>query len=104
MGKKVVRRYEVAKVGVSSANSSDLDVATETEASRSASPSPPDGSVEGQGFKPPTGLKRFVLRKVGDWPLYSFFLAIVCSIAPPAQHHADNPQGQIIAANSYQIT
>ena len=99
----MVQRYEVAKVGMSSANSSDLDVATETEVSRSASP-PPDGSVEGQGFKPPTGLKRFVLRKVGDWPLYSFFLAIVYSTAPPAQHLADNPQGQIIAANSYKIT
>ena len=42
----------------------------------------------GATYKPPTGLKRFMLRRVGDWPVYSFFLAF----------------GQIIAANSYQIT
>ncbi|KAJ6102430.1 hypothetical protein N7486_004857, partial [Penicillium sp. IBT 16267x] len=36
----------------------------------------------------PTGLKRFMLMKLGDWPVYSIFLAI----------------GQILALNSYQIT
>ncbi|KAK7732518.1 hypothetical protein SLS53_008403 [Cytospora paraplurivora] len=39
-------------------------------------------------YKPPTGLKKLMLFKVGDWPLYAFLLAL----------------GQIIAANSYQIT
>ena len=81
--KKWFNEMRLRKLGMSSANSSDSDVATETEMSRSASPSPSDGLVEGQGFKPPTGLKRFMLRKVGDWPLYSFFLAIVCSTAAP---------------------
>ncbi|PYH83359.1 alpha-1,3-glucan synthase [Aspergillus uvarum CBS 121591] len=39
-------------------------------------------------YVPPTGLKRFMLMKIGDWPVYSIVLAI----------------GQIIALNSYQIT
>ncbi|KAK5706292.1 hypothetical protein LTR97_001279 [Elasticomyces elasticus] len=39
-------------------------------------------------YKPPTGLRRTMMYKVGDWPLYSFLLAL----------------GQILAANSYQIT
>jgi len=39
-------------------------------------------------YKPPTGLKRLLLYRAGDWPLYSILLAF----------------GQIIAANSYQIT
>ncbi|KAK3676019.1 hypothetical protein LTR78_004211 [Recurvomyces mirabilis] len=39
-------------------------------------------------YKAPTGLKRTMQYKVGDWPLYSFLLAL----------------GQILAANSYQIT
>ena len=42
----------------------------------------------GDDYKPPTGLKKFMLRRIGDWPIYAFFLAF----------------GQIIAANSYQIT
>jgi alpha-1,3-glucan synthase len=28
-------------------------------------------------YVPPTGLKRFMLMKLGDWPVYSIFLAIV---------------------------
>ncbi|CAG8424933.1 unnamed protein product [Penicillium salamii] len=39
-------------------------------------------------YVPPTGLKRFMLMKLGDWPVYSLFLAF----------------GQILALNSYQIT
>lgn len=41
-----------------------------------------------EDYKPPTGLKKLMLAKIGDWPVYAFFLAL----------------GQIIAANSYQIT
>ncbi|ORY55827.1 uncharacterized protein BCR38DRAFT_461815 [Pseudomassariella vexata] len=39
-------------------------------------------------YKPPKGAGRFLQAKVGDWPVYAFFIAF----------------GQIIAANSYQIT
>ncbi|PWY83588.1 alpha-1,3-glucan synthase [Aspergillus heteromorphus CBS 117.55] len=39
-------------------------------------------------YVPPTGLKRFMLIRIGDWPVYSMILAI----------------GQILALNSYQIT
>ena len=39
-------------------------------------------------YKPPTGIRRLLQKKVGDWQLYCFILAF----------------GQIIAANSYQLT
>jgi len=52
-----------------------------------------EGSIDdqfllGEDYKPPTGLKKWMQMRIGDWPVYSFFLAF----------------GQIIAANSYQIT
>jgi alpha-1,3-glucan synthase len=39
-------------------------------------------------YQAPTGIRRFMMYKLGDWPVYSLFLAL----------------GQILAANSYQIT
>ncbi|KAL8980698.1 MAG: hypothetical protein Q9177_005804, partial [Variospora cf. flavescens] len=42
----------------------------------------------GDDYEPPTGIKKFLQKKIGDWYLYTFLLAF----------------GQIIAANSYQIT
>lgn len=42
----------------------------------------------GDDYEPPTGLKLFMQYRIGDWPVYSLFLAF----------------GQIVAANSYQIT
>ncbi|KAI9791171.1 MAG: Cell wall alpha-1,3-glucan synthase ags1 [Candelina submexicana] len=47
-----------------------------------------DQFMLGNDYVPPTGMKKWLQLRVGDWPLYSFFLAF----------------GQIIAANSYQIT
>jgi len=47
-----------------------------------------DQFLLGDDYRPPTGLKKWMQMRIGDWPLYSFFLAF----------------GQIIAANSYQIT
>lgn len=42
----------------------------------------------GHDYKPPTGIKRIMMYRVGDWPVYTICLAF----------------GQIIAANSYQIS
>lgn len=42
----------------------------------------------GADYVPPTGLKKWMQMRIGDWPVYSLFLGL----------------GQIIAANSYQIT
>ena len=47
-----------------------------------------DEFLLGRDYVPPTGLKRWMQTRVGDWPIYSLFLGF----------------GQIIAANSYQIT
>jgi alpha-1,3-glucan synthase len=41
-----------------------------------------------ENYQPPTGLKKLLSTNIGDWPIYSFLLAL----------------GQILAANSYQIT
>ncbi|KAH7010584.1 putative cell wall alpha-1, 3-glucan synthase [Microdochium trichocladiopsis] len=46
-----------------------------------------DEFLLGEGYKPPTGLKKILSIRIGDWPVYSFILAL----------------GQIISANSYQI-
>ncbi|KAJ6004274.1 hypothetical protein N7499_000343 [Penicillium canescens] len=46
-----------------------------------------DEFLLGKDYVPPTGLKKWMQIKLGDWPVYSIFLAL----------------GQIIAANSYQI-
>ena len=47
-----------------------------------------DEFLLGKDYVPPTGLKKWMQMRIGDWPVYSFFLGF----------------GQIIAANSYQIT
>lgn len=41
-----------------------------------------------ENYEPPTGVKRLLSIKLGEWPIYTLFLAL----------------GQILAANSYQIT
>jgi alpha-1,3-glucan synthase len=33
-------------------------------------------------YVPPSGLKAFLLRRIGDWPLYSILLAFVCLYLP----------------------
>jgi alpha-1,3-glucan synthase len=47
-----------------------------------------DQFLLGEDYVPPTGLRKWMQLRIGDWPVYSFFLGF----------------GQIIAANSYQIT
>ncbi|GES61345.1 alpha-1,3-glucan synthase [Aspergillus terreus] len=47
-----------------------------------------DEFLLGKDYVPPTGLKKWMQIKIGDWPIYTIFLAL----------------GQIVAANSYQIT
>lgn len=47
-----------------------------------------DEFAMGADYVPPNGIKRFLLYRIADWPIYTILLAF----------------GQIIAANSYQIT
>lgn len=47
-----------------------------------------DEFLLGDDYVPPSGLKKWMQMRIGDWPVYSLFLGL----------------GQIIAANSYQIT
>lgn len=67
----------------------------------------PDEFLLGDDFVAPTGLRKFFQRKIGDWQIYSFLLAFVSlsiSCAPNYCNTNSYHQGQIIAANSYQIT
>ncbi|EAW12377.1 alpha-1,3-glucan synthase Ags1 [Aspergillus clavatus NRRL 1] len=47
-----------------------------------------DEFLLGKDYVPPTGLRKWMQLRIGDWPVYSIFLGL----------------GQIMAANSYQIT
>lgn len=47
-----------------------------------------DEFLLGDDYVPPSGLKKWMQMRIGDWPVYSLFLGL----------------GQIIAANSYQVT
>ncbi|KAI5793286.1 hypothetical protein EDC01DRAFT_690858 [Geopyxis carbonaria] len=92
--KKWFSKVRMEKLGLAlGANHSDTvlairNVASEPPPSSSGNDSSEVEQHRGPKEQPPTGLRLLMLRKIGDWPLYSFFLAL----------------GQIISANSYQIT
>lgn len=69
-----------------SASRSGLHIVDNSDESQT-SPWTDDEFLLGDGYKAPTGIKKFLSRRVGDWPIYSFFLVF----------------GQIISINSYQI-
>jgi len=82
-------RFRAAKLGRSSDNT--------PIPSRSPSPSPRRDSYQAAttdefrlsaAYKPPRGLRKWLQYRIGDWPLYTILLAL----------------GQIMGANSYQIT
>lgn len=72
-----------------SANSSD-SLPTTNNSTFNTEPSPDfiDEFLLGKDYIPIAGLKRYTMVKLGDWPVYAFVLAL----------------GQILSANSYQIT
>ncbi|KAF2120385.1 alpha-1,3-glucan synthase [Lophiotrema nucula] len=89
-------RFYNAKLGVKSASAKVTSVSSETSSSGSSiGSSNAEGQVIvadefelGADYTPPRGFRKIVQYKIRDWPLYAFFLAL----------------GQILAANSYQIT
>ncbi|KAL2003969.1 hypothetical protein VTN02DRAFT_1265 [Thermoascus thermophilus] len=94
-------RYREVKLGRSPPGGTPVSTVFKLKMSHSNSPPgtpsrmnsspderPPDQFLLPNGYVPPSGLRRFLLRRIGDWPLYSILLGF----------------GQIIAANSYQIT
>jgi alpha-1,3-glucan synthase len=59
----------------------------------------------GNNYTPPKGLKKFLQKKIRDWQIYTFLLAFVSiPLLLWSIHRTNIVQGQIIAANSYQIT
>ncbi|KAF2715738.1 glycosyltransferase family 5 protein [Pleomassaria siparia CBS 279.74] len=86
-------RFYDAKLGIKSpvGKTTSLGSDTSTVSSGSGSRTSFQSTDEfglGQNYTPPRGFKKFVQYKIRDWPVYSFLLAL----------------GQILAANSYQIT
>ncbi|KAH8602698.1 cell wall alpha-1,3-glucan synthase mok13 [Bisporella sp. PMI_857] len=99
--KNFFKDYRDAKMGHSIAGSRPSSPRPNSPNGESFFQHSPQGSIDtmsnedllneftlGRDYQPPTGLKRLLLYRIGDWPIYSILLAF----------------GQIIAANSYQIT
>lgn len=95
--KKWFDRFRAARLTFTphgSNSSASSTIAPSRPASRAGShngenmPGEKDEFLLGDHYKPPRGLKKYMQYKWGDWPLYTFVLAI----------------GQIISANSYQVT
>ncbi|KAG6361487.1 hypothetical protein INS49_009714 [Diaporthe citri] len=58
-----------------------------TEAGSPSGPDVDDEFLLGNGYKAPTGLRKILSIRIGDWPVYAFLMAL----------------GQIMSVNSYQI-
>ncbi|BFZ64121.1 Cell wall alpha-1,3-glucan synthase ags1 [Saitoella coloradoensis] len=87
--KKFFNRYNEAKLGNVSVTAMPISPSPAFDGSNSTYfTSAQETFWLGQDYRPPTGFKKFFQRKMGDWPVYSLFLAL----------------GQIVAANSYQIS
>lgn len=52
-------------------------VVSDSQASDSGLDNDADQFLLQEDYHPPTGLKKFLLRRIGDWPLYSILLAFV---------------------------
>lgn len=85
-------RFYDAKLGLKSAYTNiiedDFTDNGSVSSSSCRSGTPNDEFELGADYSPPKGVRKLVQYRIRDWPLYSFFLAL----------------GQILAANSYQIT
>jgi alpha-1,3-glucan synthase len=85
-------RFYDAKLGVKQASAKVIDDSDSESGSGSSGHSVViEGFDEfelGADYTPPSGVRKFMQYKIRDWPLYTFFLAL----------------GQILAANSYQVT
>ncbi|KAI3398107.1 hypothetical protein diail_9860 [Diaporthe ilicicola] len=81
------RNGQSRTVSYNSISPSDEDEVGDEDYMRNSDPDRDDEFLLGSGYKPPKGLKKLLQVRLGDWPIYSFFLAL----------------GQILSANSYQI-
>jgi alpha-1,3-glucan synthase len=107
-------RYRAAKLGRSSLGAAPassafrLKINSKPPTLRSSQTREEDQFPLWKGYVPPSGLRRIFLARIGDWPLYSILLGLVCLIrcTYSALFKISNwsAQGQIIAANSYQVT
>lgn len=99
--KKWFNRFRDARLGRNQSPASSVfrikrdyspnDTVSNEMGARESDSDPPKERDEfflGSDYVPPTGLKKWMQVRIGDWPIYSIFLGL----------------GQIIAANSYQIT
>lgn len=112
-------RYRDVKLGRNSSSASSIfKVRVNASTAESDGPSP-TATVPGESeeekklgdfelprdYVPPSGLRKLLLYRIGDWPLYSLFLAFVSNRNQTYFYIVLTIlQGQIIAANSYQVT
>ena len=77
------RNVRLGKSAASSRASSIFKVEREQPAASTGANTPDDADNNASQFllqedyKPPTGIKKFMLRRIGTWPLYTFLLALV---------------------------
>ena len=97
-------RYRNVRLGRSAASSrasSIFRVDRERQEDSTSSERPASGDSQNdnadqfllqEGYKPPTGLRKFLLQRIGTWPLYTFLLAFVCD-SMTCKTVTDNPTG-----------
>ena len=66
---------------------------------------PDDEFLLGEEYAPPTGIRRIVVLKIGDWPIYSILLALVCPTShlhrlTNTPHLGPNNRGELIPDHS----
>ena len=72
------RASSIFRVGNEERNDSGSN---DRPASEQSSNNEADQFLLQEGYQPPTGLKKFLLRRIGTWPLYTFLLAFVCDLS-----------------------
>lgn len=93
--KQFFERMHDAKLGSLSRNNSTTNLLESSRMSSlareygiDADEKPANEFGLGDDYVPPTGIKKFMSRRVGQWPVYAMFMAL----------------GQVVASNSYQIS
>jgi alpha-1,3-glucan synthase len=94
--KQFFERMHSAKLGSPGFGGSSTNLISDKERQSSLSRQYGDDDVEkpanefglSEDYVPPTGVKKFLSRRLGDWPVYAIIIAL----------------GQVVAASSYQIS
>ena len=84
-------------------SSTAASVAQEDVESSSRDDSLYDQFLLEKDYKPPTGVKKILMTKIGDWPLYSFFLAFVSVVHQARSDLGTKANAQLGSNNCRQL-